>query len=35
MPQRKNESAPRAENVRNLLFRLVGGTPDDFVDKVM
>ena len=34
-PSRENESAPRAENVRNLLFRLVGGTPDDFVDKVM
>ncbi|KOX76775.1 hypothetical protein WN51_11199 [Melipona quadrifasciata] len=32
-PSRENESAPRAENVRNLLFRLVGGTPDDFVDK--
>lgn len=35
-PQRRNERARRGLKMwENLLFRLVGGTPDDFVDKVM
>lgn len=33
--ERENESAPRAENVRELLFQLVRGTLDDLADKVM
>lgn len=35
-PQRRNERERRGLKMwENLLFRLVGGTPDDFVDKVM